>query len=226
MKEHKFRELQREWAQTGCPEAEAAIIQELLRAGDLSEQRVMLAARCGNPGALYVYPEHQAHDEWIDEWLTNTIETLAIPSLRFRISLHTLSAIWPLNLAFEVTRHNAKTAARLALLICLMDGGDIKASATELQFYVRILTQTIRLLYRDPLRRISQDGVGITALLICLAQLTAEGAPYELPLLRCADVRRGDIALATIFTQIKGDLIHWSLNRKDPLLDFLAQVSD
>jgi hypothetical protein len=50
----RLRDAERKWQQTGAAEDEAVLLQEQLRAGDLSEARVQLAAWLGHPAAQQV----------------------------------------------------------------------------------------------------------------------------------------------------------------------------
>lgn len=51
MSDQKLRDLERRWKETGTVEDEAAYLLERVRAGDLSQERLELAAYCGHEGA-------------------------------------------------------------------------------------------------------------------------------------------------------------------------------
>ena len=51
MSDSKLRELERRWRETGSVEDEAAYLRERVRVGDLTQERLELAAYCGHEGA-------------------------------------------------------------------------------------------------------------------------------------------------------------------------------
>lgn len=51
MSDQKLRDLERRWKETGTVEDEAAYLLERVRVGDLSQERLELAAYCGHEGA-------------------------------------------------------------------------------------------------------------------------------------------------------------------------------
>jgi hypothetical protein len=51
MSDQKLRELERRWKETGSTEDEAAYLLERVRVGDLTRERLELAAYCGHEGA-------------------------------------------------------------------------------------------------------------------------------------------------------------------------------
>ncbi|MCW8137500.1 MAG: hypothetical protein KIT58_01180 [Planctomycetota bacterium] len=51
MSDTRLRELERRWKETGSPDDEAAYLQERVRVGDLTQERLELAAYCGHEGA-------------------------------------------------------------------------------------------------------------------------------------------------------------------------------
>lgn len=51
MSDQKLRELERRWKETGSPEDEATWLLERVRVGDLTRERLELAAYCGHEGA-------------------------------------------------------------------------------------------------------------------------------------------------------------------------------
>ena len=51
MSDQKLRELERRWRETGSVEDEAAYLRERVRVGDLTQERLELAAYCGHEGA-------------------------------------------------------------------------------------------------------------------------------------------------------------------------------
>lgn len=53
MSDEKLRELERRWKETGAVEDEAAYLLERVRAGELTQERLELAARMGNRGAMF-----------------------------------------------------------------------------------------------------------------------------------------------------------------------------
>lgn len=56
MTDERLRELERRWKETGSVEDEAAWLVERVRAGDLTQERLGLAAHCGHPAALELVP--------------------------------------------------------------------------------------------------------------------------------------------------------------------------
>ena len=54
MSDQKLRELERRWRESGSVEDEAAYLRERVRVGDLTQERLELAAYCGHEGALRV----------------------------------------------------------------------------------------------------------------------------------------------------------------------------
>ncbi|MBX3467656.1 MAG: hypothetical protein KF878_12295 [Planctomycetes bacterium] len=52
MSDVRLRELEGRWRQTGAVEDEAAYLMERVRVGDLTQERLVLAASCGHEGAL------------------------------------------------------------------------------------------------------------------------------------------------------------------------------
>ena len=51
MSDTRLRELERRWKETGSPDDEAAYLLERVRVGDLTQERLELAAYCGHGGA-------------------------------------------------------------------------------------------------------------------------------------------------------------------------------
>ena len=51
MSDQKLRELERRWKETGSPDDEAAYLLERVRVGNLTQERLELAAYCGHEGA-------------------------------------------------------------------------------------------------------------------------------------------------------------------------------
>ena len=51
MSDQRLRELERRWRETGSVEDEAAYLRERVRVGDLTQERLELAAYCGHEGA-------------------------------------------------------------------------------------------------------------------------------------------------------------------------------
>ncbi|MCW8137454.1 MAG: hypothetical protein KIT58_00945 [Planctomycetota bacterium] len=51
MSDQKLRELERRWRETGSPDDKAAYLLERVRVGDLTQERLELAAYCGHEGA-------------------------------------------------------------------------------------------------------------------------------------------------------------------------------
>ena len=51
MSDQKLRDLERRWRETGSVEDEAAYLRERVRVGDLTQERLELAAYCGHEGA-------------------------------------------------------------------------------------------------------------------------------------------------------------------------------
>jgi hypothetical protein len=51
MSDTRLRELERRWKETGSPDDEAAYLKERVRVGDLTQERLELAAYCGHEGA-------------------------------------------------------------------------------------------------------------------------------------------------------------------------------
>ena len=60
MSDQKLRELERRWRETGSVEDEAAYLRERVRVGDLTQERLELAAYCGNQGASVALDVPQA----------------------------------------------------------------------------------------------------------------------------------------------------------------------
>jgi hypothetical protein len=56
MSDRKLRDLERRWKETGTVEDEAAYLLERVRVGDLTQERLELAAYCGHEGARRVIP--------------------------------------------------------------------------------------------------------------------------------------------------------------------------
>lgn len=54
MSDARLRELERRWRETGASEDEASCLRERLRAGQLTPERLELAARCAHPAARLV----------------------------------------------------------------------------------------------------------------------------------------------------------------------------
>ena len=52
MSDARLRELERRWRESGSTEDEAAYLRERVRVGDLTQERLELAAYCGHEGAL------------------------------------------------------------------------------------------------------------------------------------------------------------------------------
>ena len=56
MSDAKLRELERRWKETGAVEDEAAYLLERVRVGELTQERLELAAYCGHDGAKRAIP--------------------------------------------------------------------------------------------------------------------------------------------------------------------------
>ena len=56
MSDSKLRELERRWRETGSVDDEAAYLRERVRVGDLTQERLELAAYCGHEGARRAAP--------------------------------------------------------------------------------------------------------------------------------------------------------------------------
>ena len=66
MSDTKLRELERRWKETGAVEDEAAYLLERVRVGDLTQERLELAAYCGHEGARNCITLRSARREPID----------------------------------------------------------------------------------------------------------------------------------------------------------------
>lgn len=69
MTDQKLRELERKWKETGSVEDEAAHLRERVRVGDLTQERLELAAYCGHAGATLAISEAPSgHSSDFVEW--------------------------------------------------------------------------------------------------------------------------------------------------------------
>lgn len=57
MSDERLRQLERRWKETGSAEDEAVFLLARVRAGELTRERLELAAFCGSPGALRAAPQ-------------------------------------------------------------------------------------------------------------------------------------------------------------------------
>lgn len=57
MSDQRLRELERKWRESGSVEDEAAYLRERVRVGDLTQERLELAAYCGHEGARASLPD-------------------------------------------------------------------------------------------------------------------------------------------------------------------------
>lgn len=84
MSDEGIRELERRWRETQSPEDEAAWLRQRLRTGDLTEDRLRLAAYCQHPAAVLLVP--QPSPGWVSQtgaWLKETIlGHRVVPGLR------------------------------------------------------------------------------------------------------------------------------------------------
>ena len=62
MSDERLRELERRWKETGSVEDEAAWLSERVRAGELTEERLRLAAALGQPAAVAASGSDRALD--------------------------------------------------------------------------------------------------------------------------------------------------------------------
>lgn len=60
MTDQRIRDLERRWKESGTQEDEAALLRARIQAGQIGEERLRLAARCGSRAAASVSPEEAA----------------------------------------------------------------------------------------------------------------------------------------------------------------------
>ncbi len=90
MSDARLRELERRWKETGSPDDEAAYLLERVRVGDLTRERLELAAYCGHEGARKAtgapdpLPEVVLH-EWA-KLLPNTNDCIRVSVLAVRLA--------------------------------------------------------------------------------------------------------------------------------------------
>ncbi len=68
MSDEKLRELERRWKGTGAVEDEAAFLLERVRAGELTQERLELAAYCGHQAATAAMA-HQPFSGTLEDWV-------------------------------------------------------------------------------------------------------------------------------------------------------------
>ena len=69
MSDTRLRELERRWKETGSPDDEAAYLLERVRVGDLTQERLELAAYCGHEGARRAYGCEPSASPDSENWL-------------------------------------------------------------------------------------------------------------------------------------------------------------
>jgi hypothetical protein len=123
MTDQKLRDLERRWKETGAPDDEAAYLLERVRVGDLTRERLELAAYCGHEGARAGAGEGAPpHDfvQWIEgfsRWGANAMSlvavAIALPMLRvFEEDTGEGRLRRAIDAAREYVRHPSAEAAR------------------------------------------------------------------------------------------------------------------
>lgn len=84
----RLRELERRWRRLRTAESEAALLTERLRVGDLSRERLMIAAECGHEASRVILglPKETAPAD-LEEWLCRLQELGREPWLRVQIAV-------------------------------------------------------------------------------------------------------------------------------------------
>jgi len=74
----RLRELERRWKETGSVDDEASYLLERVRVGDLTRERLELAAYCGHQGARRAGNEHASASEPVDVLVTAGSDLVAL----------------------------------------------------------------------------------------------------------------------------------------------------
>jgi len=91
MSDERLRELERRWKETGSPEDEAAYLLERVRAGDLSQERLELAAYCGHQAATRALGSSAPRTyQKLELWIRGLARWGVDPALRCSLALCTL----------------------------------------------------------------------------------------------------------------------------------------
>lgn len=104
MSDARLRELERRWKETKSPDDEAAYLLERVRVGDLTRERLELAAYCGQASARIVLPDSKASG-YLVEWILECGYRYTKGGSPVRTSL------WP-EVFFRVSRELLRAAAR------------------------------------------------------------------------------------------------------------------
>lgn len=87
MSDERLRDLERRWQATGTVEDEAAYLAEQVRQGEVPEQRLHLAAYCGQPAAQLANARLPAAPERLIDWFTQLGQFGREPFLRGVLSV-------------------------------------------------------------------------------------------------------------------------------------------
>ncbi len=114
MSDTKLRDLERRWEETGSPDDEAAYLLERVRVGDLSRERLELAAYCGHEGARKVGASKETIRELLDDPKTAPVRLVAALSSLGPdyLVLGLLAAVSPASSALSPAESAALVAAR------------------------------------------------------------------------------------------------------------------
>ena len=82
MSDEKLRELERRWKETESVEDEAAWLKERVRVGDLTQERLELAAYCGHEAAAIAAQTSFPVPAKLEPWLTGFSRFDSFPALR------------------------------------------------------------------------------------------------------------------------------------------------
>lgn len=109
----RLRTAGRALAADPSPEAQGALIRERLRAGDLSQERVELAAYCGHEGARFAIDPECGAFGLHNEWLTGALDLLAwLRGLSRWEGAQVRAAMAAARVALEVAAERAKFDGR------------------------------------------------------------------------------------------------------------------
>ena len=73
MSDARLRELERRWRESGSTEDEAAYLRERVRVGDLTQERLELAAYCGNAASIAALSKPVRRSEEVHAWIRDRI---------------------------------------------------------------------------------------------------------------------------------------------------------
>ncbi|MCW8140066.1 MAG: hypothetical protein KIT58_14300 [Planctomycetota bacterium] len=224
MSDPRLRELERRWRESRAVEDEAAYLLERVRVGELSPERLELAAHCGHEAARRATgasADHGRHD--LEEWLSALEAWGPAVCVRAHVILALLVLPWyEAEHPTDDSQSRALEAARAWLAEPSSERAGVARSASERAYQVR--------LEREP-EGAAYVGAAVAAQVAFAASRALDGvdSPLTMLIASSADlseanreaIRETGIPLLgdeVVSWEIRVGLILWALNVGDTLL--------